>query len=55
MDIIDHVAATSDLLSHGFTAARAVPGPLACPIAAALGPLACCSRSARPRTCLNLT
>ena len=38
MDIINHVAATSDLLSRGFTAARAVPGPLACPIAAALGP-----------------
>ena len=41
MDEVGHVAAA--------------PGPLACPVAAALGALACTSRSARPRKFLNLT
>ena len=41
MDIIGHVAAA--------------PGLLAYPSSAALGPLACPSRSTRPRMCVDLT
>ena len=39
-------------LLYRLVAAAAVP--LACQLAAALSPLACPSRSARPRNCLNL-
>ena len=49
---------TSDLLARGITAAIWTCGRSARPRSlsyAALGPLACPSRSARPRNCLNLT